>query len=74
MRRILVIRPNPPTAVVPIRLPDDALAVMIPKTNVYVRRANPPLSTTNVRNTGDITQAPSESPAQKLTRDLEMRT
>ena len=71
VRRVVVIRSDPPTAVVAERLPDDVLAVMIPKPNVYVRRANPPFSRTNVRNTGDITQTPRESPPQKLGRDLE---
>jgi hypothetical protein len=71
MRPVLVIRSNPPTAVVAVGLPDDVLAVMIPKSNVYVRRANPQFSRTNVRNTGDITQTSSESPPQKLGRDLE---
>src|SRR5262245_10919114 len=71
MWRVLVIRSNPPTAVVAVGLPDDVLAVMISKSNVYVRRANPPFSRTNVRNTGDITQTSSESPPQKLGRDLE---
>lgn len=71
MRRAVVSRSNPPTAVVAPWLQDDVLAVVIPKSNVYVRRANPPFSWTNIRNTGDITQTSSESPPQKLGRDLE---
>ena len=44
MRRTFVVGSDPPSAIVAVRLPDDELAVMIPKPNVHIAGPNPPFS------------------------------
>jgi hypothetical protein len=68
----VVVRTDPPSAVIAVGFPDYVLTILILESDVYFfSKSGPPLPRPHLRNTWDAPQAPSEGPTEKFSMNLE---